>query len=53
MYKTKYRTGILDITEFDSRIRMDWTKSMNGDYNEEIPDDAPKLLGKQLVLLNL
>ena len=43
-YSLKYRTGIQDITEFNSRIRMDWTKSTYGDCVEEIQDDAPKLL---------
>ena len=49
-YTLKYRTGVPDITEFDSRIEMDWTKSIYGKCNEEIPDDAPKPLGKQVVL---
>ena len=51
-YTHKYRTRIPDITEFDSWIEMDWTKSIYGDCDEEIPDNAPKLLGKQIVLVH-
>ena len=47
-----YRTGIPDLTDFDSPIEMDWTKSIYGDCDEEIPDDAPKPLGKQVVLVH-
>ena len=31
---------------------MDWTKFIYGDCSEEIPDDAPKPLGKQVVLIH-
>ena len=31
---------------------MYWTKSIYSDCIEEIPDDAPKLLGKRAVLLH-
>ena len=51
-YSIKYRVDQPDVTTFDNRIKMDWSKSIYGDHTEELPDDAPTPLGKEVVLLH-
>ena len=51
-YAIKYRVDQPDVTTFDNRIKMDWSKSIYGDHTEELPDDAPTPLGKEVVLLH-
>ena len=51
-YAIKYRVEQPDVTTFDNRIKMDWSKSIYGDHTEDLPDDAPKPLGKEVVLLH-
>ena len=51
-YALKYRVEQPDVSTFGSRIKLDWSRSVYGEQVEEIPDDAPKPLGKEVVLLH-
>lgn len=51
-YALKYRVSQPDVSTFDNMIKLNWSKSMYRNHTEEIPDDAPKLLGKGVTLLH-
>ena len=51
-YALKYRVEQPDVSAFDSRINLDWPRSVYGEKAEEIPDNAPKPLGNEVTLLH-
>ena len=51
-YAIKYRVGTPEVSNFDNRINMDWSKSIYGDHTEELPDDAPRPMGNPVTLLH-
>ena len=44
-----FRNGLLDYSHIP-RMNYDWEYSVYGDVKEELPKDAPEILGKYIIL---
>ena len=50
LFDLKFRTEEPEMSQFDNKTNFDWSKSIYRDHSEELPDDAPKPLGKRVTL---
>ena len=50
LFDLKFRTEEPEMSQFDNKTNFDWSKSIYGDHSEELPDNAPKPLGKRVTL---
>ena len=50
LFDLKFRTEEPEMSHFDNKTNFDWSKSIYGDHSEELPDNAPKPLGKRVTL---
>ena len=48
----RFRTEEPNMTHFNNKECFDWTESVYGDHQEDIPDDAPTPLGKRVTLIH-
>lgn len=51
-FNLKFRVDEPDLSRFDSKTKIDWSKSVYGNHKEEVPKDAPKPLGKRVTLFH-
>tara|TARA_B110000008_G_scaffold176311_1_gene175861 strand:- start:127 stop:1134 length:1008 start_codon:yes stop_codon:yes gene_type:complete len=51
-FNIKFRVQEPDFSEFDNKIKFDWSTSVYGDVSENIPEDAPEPRGKQVTLVH-
>ena len=49
-FDIKFRTEEPEMSHFDNKVNFYWSKSIYGDHSEELPDNAPKPLGKRVTL---
>ena len=50
LFDLKFRTEEPEMSHFDNKASFDWPKSIYRDHSEELPNDAPKSLGKRVTL---
>ena len=51
-FMIRFRTSEPDLSELDRATKMDWDKSAHQEFEEELPEDAPKPLGKKVTLIH-
>jgi hypothetical protein len=51
-FTIKFRVDEPDLSSFDNKLDLDWSKSVYGDHEEEIASDAPIPLGKKVTLIH-
>jgi len=51
-FKLRFHTTEPNLSEFDHKIKFDWSNTIYGDTFEELPLDAPEPLGKRVTLLH-
>ena len=51
-YSIKFCVDEPDLSSFNNKVDLHWSKSIYGDHKEERPDDAPPPLGKRVTLIH-
>ena len=51
-FKVRFHTTEPNLSEFDHKIKFDWSNTIYGDTFEELPLDASETLGKRVTLLH-
>ena len=51
-FRIKFRVSEPNMSAFDNKTKLDWSKTAYGDPKEDIPHDAPVPLGKRVTLIH-
>jgi hypothetical protein len=51
-FKIRFRIDEPDMSAFDNATKLDWSRDVYEEFEEEIPHDAPKPYGKKVTLIH-